>query len=170
MYPNKRRNLWLSLCLNITSTIILLTLILLFSQKSSWLTYGWSESLNVIGININTKEKYIVLIVIICTCQITQVIINEVAMSIIGFTVYNPYMNNISEFKRYELDFLTNSMYLFNNLRNLLSLLVSVSQMDIALIQIFVSQIVNMFIVYYLLGKKTFVRDGFFSEATPILF
>ncbi len=58
-----------------------------------------------------------------------------------------------------ELNFLANTMYFVNGLRGVCMVVISISQIDIALISVIVSEITSIWTVRLLLNEKTFEYD-----------
>lgn len=70
----------------------------------------------------------------------------------------------ISDFTRFELQFYGNSMYLLDNIRRVLMIVVNITQVDIALFGVLVSQITGVFTIRMLLNEKSFPHDGLSSK------
>jgi hypothetical protein len=80
-------------------------------------------------------------------------------MPILGFNVYNPDKKNIPDFSKNELQLLANSMYMISSIRAILMVVVSVTQIDIALWTVLSSEITSFFTIRMLLNEKTFNAD-----------
>jgi hypothetical protein len=91
--------------------------------------------------------------------EITDVIINEMASPILGFNIYNPDKKEITQFTRFELQFYANSMWLLNGLKRVLMVVVSVSQIDIALLRVVYSEITSWYTIRILLLEKKFPKE-----------
>ncbi len=162
----------LRLCiLSNTCLFLLITFVLIFfyDKESTYLRYGPHKDLNVVGIKINTWRHYFGLQVFLALVEITDVIINEMASPILGFNIYNPDKKEITQFTRLELQLYANSMWLLNGLKRVLMVVVSVSQIDIALLRVVYSEITSWYTIRILLLEKTFPRDGDQKEYQKIV-
>lgn len=151
----------LKICL-VTNIVLLLAIILLISSfdshTSKYWRYGPQEDLVLISVPINTLTRYWTLVLFIGFFKITQVVVSEIALPILGFNIYNPDKTVITEFTRNELQFYGNSMYLIDSVRYTLMIVVSVSQVDIALWGVFFSEVTTIFTIRTLLNEKTFTK------------
>ena len=90
-----------------------------------------------------------------------NVVISEVANPIIGFNIYNPDKKIITEFTKNELQFYGNTMYLIDAIRNVLMIMVSITQIDIALFGVFISEFTSIFTIRMLLNEKIFRKEEY---------
>ncbi len=144
--------------------LITLTLFFFYDKESSYLRYGPHKDLNVLGIKINTWKHYIGLQFFLAFVEITDVIINEMASPILGFNIYNPDKKEITQFTRFELQFYANSMWLLNSLKRVLMVVVSVSQIDIALLRVVYSEITSFYTIRMLLLEKKFPKEDIYQN------
>ena len=93
---------------------------------------------------------------IIAIIKISDVVISEIASPIIGFNIYNPDKKVITEFTKNELQFYGNSMYLIDAIKAVLLIMVNISQIDIALWGVIVSETTSLFTIRMLLNEKEF--------------
>ncbi len=91
--------------------------------------------------------------------RISHVIIGEIAHPIIGFNIYNPDKKEITEFSKIELQMYGNLMYLIEGFKNILTVMLSITQIDIALISMLVSEVTTIYTINMLLSEKTFVKS-----------
>ncbi len=128
-------------------------------QENKYLRFGPHEDLNIIGVKINTWKNYILLQVFLAFIQITDVVINEIANPILGFNIYNPDKDEITEFTRTELQMYANVHWMVNALRNTLMVLVTISQLDIAVLRVIYGEITSFFTIRMLLKEKKFPNE-----------
>ena len=76
------------------------------------------------------------------------------ASPILGFNIYNPDKKEIIQFTRFELQFYANSMWFLNGLKRVLMVVISVSQIDIALLHVIYSEITSWYTIRILLLEK----------------
>ena len=113
-----KNKLFWCLLLNTIILIIVIVLIIIFrNDQSKYFRFGPQDDLIVISIHINTWTKYFYFIGVICPIKIIEVIVNEYAMPVLGFNIYNPDKKEITEFTKNELQFYANSMYIVNAIR-----------------------------------------------------
>jgi hypothetical protein len=148
----------LILCLSVNSIIlaVVVSVIFAFATESEYWRLGWSESLIVISVRINSGLRYAALLFALLVVNVARVLVEEFGIPVLGFSVYNPDKRHITDFSRNELQFFANSMFLVSNLRNLFMTLVAITQIDIALWSLFVSEITTFYTIRTLLNEKTF--------------
>jgi len=134
-------------------------IILLNDNTSKYFRWGWNDDLILISIPINTQKRYLYTILFISIMRISHVIIGEIAHPIIGFNIYNPDKKEITEFSKIELQMYGNLMYLIEGFKNILTVMLSITQIDIALISMLVSEITSIYTINMLLSEKTFVKS-----------
>ncbi len=139
--------------------LISVTLLLFYDEESTYLRYGPHSDLNVLGIKIDDWNKYIGLQFFLAMVEVTDVIINEIASPILGFNIYNPDKKEITQFTRLELQLYANSMWLINSLKRVLMVIVSISQIDIALLRVFYSELTTFYTIRMLLLEKRFPKE-----------
>ena len=83
----------------------------------------------IISVKIDTYTKYGCLLGMII--NIMKVVSQEIGIPILGFNVYNPDKKHITEFTKLELQ--ANTMFMISSIRSMFMVLVSISQIDIAL-------------------------------------
>ena len=114
----------------------------------------------IISVVVNDYTKYCFLLLVIAIVKISDVLIQEIGSPIIGFNIYNPDKKVIKEFTKNELQIYGNSMYLINAIKAVLLIMVSISQIDIALWGVFVSETASIFTIRMLLNEKKFLKEG----------
>jgi len=144
---------------NLLLLAFVVTLILIFrDDNSTYLRWGPQQDLIIISVAINNMTKYFLLLGVIAIIKISDVVIAEIASPIIGFNIYNPDKKTITEFTKNELQFYGNSMYLINAIKAVLLIMVNISQIDIALWGVFVSETTSLFTIRMLLNEKEFKK------------
>jgi hypothetical protein len=144
--------------INALSLLALSLLCALFSDNNStFMKMGPQPTLSILGVTINTWTRYALLQVLILCFQVTEVVVNEFASPILGFNIYNPDKTVITEYTKGELQFYCQSLWLINNLKNALMLLVSISQLDIAISKVIYAELTSICTIRVLLNKKTFI-------------
>ena len=83
-------------------------------------------------------------------------LIGEIANPIIGFNIYNPDKMVITEFTKNEIQLYGNSLWLIDGFKSLMLIMVSITQIDLALIGMLSSEIMAIFTIRMLLNEKEF--------------
>ena len=155
----------LSLLLNISVLLIVIILTVYFRDaESRYFRFGPSTDLHVVSVVVDTWGKYVGVLGILTIIGISDVIISEIAVPILGFTVYNPDKLTINEFSKCELQVLANAMFMTSNIRSVFMLIVSVTQVDLALFSVLVTESTSIFTIRWLLNKKQFRQDALIDD------
>lgn len=147
--------------INFILFLIILTVVLICKDNSNYyMSYGPNENLYVLSIKINTYQKYITLQIFLLSIEVSRVFINEIANPILEFNIYNPDKKVITEFTKNELQILSNTMWLINSLTNAFFVMITISQIDIAIFRIIYSEITTIFTIRMLLNEKEFINEN----------
>ena len=155
---DKKTKLKLCLLGNICLLFIVMSLMFIFQSDSKYCRIGPHPDLLVLAYKVDTWNKYYIILGIICFIKITKVFIQELGMPVLGFSIYNPDKKVIDEFTKNELQFYANSMYLISSLRYVFEIMVTISQVDLAIFSVLVSQAASFFTIRLLLNEKKFVK------------
>ena len=152
----------LKLCIMGSALLTVLTLILtaVFATDSGWFSFGPSKNLVIAGVVIDNYTKYSILALIIVFNSVVDMIISEFAQPILGFNIYNPDKKVITDFtSKRELQVLASLYWAFNNLRGIFTILISITQVDLALIKWLTLELTAIYTIDTLLSKKNFSRE-----------
>ena len=139
--------------------IVIVVIIALRDNSSSYFRFGPNDDLIVVSVKINTINRYIILLLFICLIRVCEVFVNEIASPVLGFNVYNPDKKEITEFGKNELQIYANLMFGTNSVRMVLMIVITVTQVDLALICTIAEVITTFFTVRMLLNEKVFIID-----------
>jgi hypothetical protein len=140
-------------------TIITLIFTTIFAEEKGWFSFGPSSHLSIAGVIIDTREKYSVLVIAIVFNSVIDTLVSEFAQPILGFNIYNPDKKVITDFKsKRELQVLATLYWSFNNVRTIFTNLVSITQVDLALIKWVVLEITAIYTINIILSKKRFAE------------
>lgn len=146
---------------NFTLLILMIVIISIFKEPDDkYLKIGPNENLIVMSVKINTITKYIVLQIFLAITEIIRCVVNEIASPILGFNIYNPDKKIITEFTKNELQIMANSMWLITSLISALSILVTISQLDIAILKVIYSELTAVYTIRVLLNEKEFIQQN----------
>ena len=154
MTPKKKIQLALGANIFLLSLIVLL--MFTFATDSPYFRIGPQDDLILVSVNINTYGKYYALLIVIATIQISAVLIEDLGLPILTFNIYNPDKHIITDFTKNELQIYGNLMFLINNLRYIFQVLVTITQIDIAVFSVFASQLTGVITIRYLLNEKQY--------------
>ena len=143
----------------IVFAFILLVITICRDNQINYLNYGPNNNLYVLSVKIDTISKYLYLQLFLICVECSRVFINEIASPILGFNIYNPDKKVITEFSKNELQLLANVMWFINSLTNSLFVMITISQIDIAILRILYSEITTIFTIRLLLNEKEFVYE-----------
>jgi hypothetical protein len=148
------------LCLFLNSCLVLFIgfYITNFAAESKYFRFGPSEDFIFISVQIDTTQKYCSLLTLIFVNDVVRVIIQEFGDPVLYMNVYNPDKKEITEFSKLQLYFYANSMFLVNNIRYIFTLLISITQIDIALFSVLIEQLVVIITIKMLLDEKKFIN------------
>ena len=127
--------------------------------QSHYLNVGWSNNFVFLSIIINTPLKYFILCTFITVLNMSEIFLNDVAWPIIQFSTYNPYKGVINDFSRFELEVYSNLVFFIQGSKKLVLVLVTLSQIDIAIFSLITSQISASIAINYLLNEKSFKNE-----------
>jgi hypothetical protein len=160
------------LCLFLNTCLVLFIgfYITNFAAQSPYFRFGPNEDFIFISVQINTTQKYCSLLALIFVNDVIRVIIQEFGSPILFMNVYNPDKKEITEFSKFQLYFYANSMFLVNNIRYIFTLLISVTQIDIALFSVLVEEVIVIFTIKMLLDEKKFInKKSFLNKEVAML-
>ena len=156
-------NTKLKICL-ISNAILLcfvISLVIVFrDDKSKYLRWGPQDDLIIVSVAVNTYTRYAFLLAVMAVIKVSDVLIGEIANPIIGFNIYNPDKKVITDFTKLELQFYGNSMYLIDAVKAGLLIMVNISQIDVALWGVFVSETASIVTIRMLLNEKEFKKNN----------
>ena len=157
MTPSRR--LFYCVFVNLLVLSVVTVLIIVFrDSKSRYFRFGPHDDLEVISVFINTWTKYLLFVLVLGILKICEVIVHEFGFPLISFRVYDPDKMVITDFSKNELQVYTNLMCLAGSLRMVLFTVITVTQIDIALINCVIAELTSVFTVRALLNKKNFVN------------
>ncbi len=138
-------------------TVLLVVLpICLLSESGNYFRFGPSDDFILINIKIDTSAKYLSVLTLIAIINVIKVISEEIGGPILGFNIYNPDKKIITDFTKCELQLYGNTMFMLSGLRNIFITLITITQFDIALWSLLVSEAASLFTIRMLLNEKTF--------------
>jgi len=147
--------------INFILLFIIIILISIFKEPNDkYFRIGPNNNLSIMSVKINSIKRYILLQIFIAFTEITRVIINEIASPILGFNIYNPDKKIITEFDKNELQIMANCMWFINNLISALYIMITISQLDIAILKVIYSELTSIYTIRLLLNEKQFVKEN----------
>ena len=148
---------------------VILTVIILKDDSSKYFRIGPNDDLIIISVLINNYWRYLALLTFITIINTGDVLVQEVGMPVLGFNIYNPDKKHITDFNKNELQIMANTMYTISSFKEVLMMVVAISQIDIALWGVFVANAASIITIRLLLNEKTFgsqrANDSMFTAA-----
>ena len=123
---------------------------------------GPHADLTILSVKIDSWYRWYALVVFLGLMGLSDVLTDELAHPVLSFTIYNPDKRHIVEFDKNELQILANLTYLTAAIKRVLLVLVQISQFDLAVMHILITEIATVFTIRSLLNEKTF------SEYAPL--
>lgn len=156
MTPKKK----VKICL-ILNVFLLITISLLISfcaDSSKYFRFGPHDDFILISIKINSLVRYFALLGMISFMNCIKVLVAELGEPVLVFNVYNPDKKVIDDFTKFELLFYANTMFFVSNVRHVFEVMITVTQIDIAIFSVIVEQIVSIITVNLLVNEKKFEK------------
>lgn len=110
----------------------------------------------ILSVKIDDYYKYGILLCVITVVRIVKVLVSEIADAILSFTIYNPDKKVITDFTKCELQFYGNYIYFIDSIRYVFTLMITITQIDLALFGVIIDQITTLFTIRLLLNEKSF--------------
>ena len=129
--------------------------------KSSYFKYGWSDELILISVPINTRTKYIIVCLYIACLKATNCLIGEIVGPILGFRIYNPDKKYITDFTKNELQLYGNIYYMICGFKSLMLIMISITQIDLAMVGMLSGEIMSFFTIRMLLNEKKYENNKY---------
>lgn len=141
--------------------ILLLSIVLFFivncaSPNSKYFRFGPNDDFILVSIHIQTYTKYSILLFLIACINILKVLVQEIGEPVLIFNIYNPDKKVITEFTKTQLQLYGNAMFFVSNVRRVFEIMVTVTQIDIALFSVLIEQLTSIITIKMLLNEKIF--------------
>jgi len=152
----------LRVCVIANGTLLLIVMgfiVALADNDSKYWGFGPSSKLYIVSVKVDSWAKYVLLLLLVGMMDVVDVLVNELGMPILSFRVYDPDKRIITEFSKNELQLYANTMFTINGLRSTLTMVISISQIDLAVFRVLLAQLVSIITVRMILNKKTFTTD-----------
>jgi hypothetical protein len=128
----------------------------LLNEGGDYFRFGPNDDFKLISVTINDWFKYAAVLSFIAIINMIKVISEEIGGPILGFNIYNPDKKVITDFTKNELQIYGNSMFALSGMRNIFIMLITITQFDIALWSLIVSEVASIFTIRMLLNEKSF--------------
>jgi len=150
---------------------IVLTVIIFFTilcgANSKYFRFGPGDDFIIISVSIYNYQRYAILLLLISFVNITKVIIQEIGEPVLLLYIYNPDKKIIDDFRKNQLQFYGNSMFMISNIRRVFEIMITITQIDIALFSVIVEQLTAIVTIRILLNEKQFLLKTK-SEELPL--
>jgi hypothetical protein len=136
------------------------------SSQSTWVAFGWSDKLFVLSVPINTWYKYVVVLAVFGFMSFSKVIDEASATPILWFALYDQ-SKVVYDISRFEVCVYSWLIFVTSRLRDLLLILVSISQIDIGLFCILSALFALIIMSLVLTHKKKFEKSMISNTYIP---
>ena len=164
---NKSKLKWSCIIYSLFLSIVII-IVFYFQSYDKYFRWGIPDSnkepLVVLSVKIDNYYKYACVLGLIAGIRIIKVGVTEISDPVLSFTIYNPDKKNIEEFSKNELQFYANFLYLIDNIRYVFTLMITITQIDLALFSVLIGEITSLFTIRMLLNEKTFDSTDLYSE------
>ena len=147
--------------------IIVIFFVTLCASESKYFRFGPNKDFIVISVHIYNYERYGILLLLISLINFMKVIIQEIGEPVLGFNIYNPDKKIITEFTKNQLQFYANTMFMVSNVRRVFEIMVTVTQIDIAIFAVIIEQLTGIISIRILLNEKKFISAKY--ETIPMI-
>jgi hypothetical protein len=151
-----KQSLKYCICANILVLAILISIIIILGHDNPYLRIGPNVDLIILGIRIDTWIKYFILQVFVAINEILDVSLTEIGYPFLTLQVYDTDKKEIHDFTRVELQLYTNIYYIIGSVRYVFTLLITLSQVDIALLKVIYGESITIYNVRRMLKHKVF--------------
>jgi len=156
---NHLKKVLVCLIINIILLFCVVFFVIMFASESKYFRFGPNEDFIVISVKINNQNRYLILLSLISFVKVTRVIIEEIGNPVMDFSIYNPDKKIITEFTKNQLFIIANLMYLISSIRYVFEVMITVTQIDIALFSVLVTALAGLVSTRFLLNEKTFILE-----------
>lgn len=155
------------LLFNLITLIIIVTIVVCVGN-GSYLNFGPSKEINIIGVVINTWTRWIIVNVLIIFISVSDTFINEWGLPYLYFRIYNPDTKIVKDVNPIELQILANCMYFCYSIKNVIYTLCYITQIDFALIRVLSGEIASIFTIRSLIKDKKFIKSNEYNNHNQI--
>ena len=138
---------------------VLVGITTLYDGAGTYVAMGPSDNLVLISVYVNTIPRYLMLQIFLICYEFIRVVTNDIADPIIGWTIFNPDKKRVRGISRYQLQLFANSLWLLNRMMAVFEILVTLTQIDIAVLRGIYSELVSIITIRWLLTEKVFDED-----------
>jgi hypothetical protein len=163
-----RHKVQISLLGNVLVLVIVVTLLGVFDAGSFYWRIGWSDTLTVVSVKIDSPERYGLLFFVIFLVEAIRVAAENIGAPEIEFTVFNPDTHIVTSLTRTELHVYANLLAVVANIRKVLVMMVELSQIDVALWTVACGALGNVLSVWFLLHNKQINRPATADQAIEL--
>lgn len=147
----------------IANTVVLIIIIfftLICASSSKYFRFGPNSDFIIISVPIYDYHRYCILLLLIAFVNFTKVMVQEIGEPILLFYIYNPDKKVIDNFSKNQLQFYGNAMFMVSNIRRVFEIMITVTQIDIALYAVIVEQLTAIVTIRLLLNEKQFLSKN----------
>lgn len=154
--PSMRTKLLGPLIVNITSVLLAAVGIGMLRSDDVYFRIGPHIDLKILSVAVDTWTRWWALVAFLSLMGLSDVLTEELADPILTFTIYNPDKKRIVEFGKNELQLFANLTYLTSSVKRVMLVLVQISQFDLAIVHVVVTELATVFTIRTLLNEKSF--------------
>ena len=147
----------------LANTLILTAIIAIVCYMNDGTTdyfhIGWNDSLKFITCSINTSGRYFVLMLTLALMKVIETYTYEYVNPRLANPIYVYPERPELIFGRYEFQFYANLNWLIQGVKRKLMLFIAISQIDVALVTVLVSQVTSIYTIQQIIKNKQFPEN-----------
>lgn len=152
------KKVWICFLGNAVSLAFILAMVTCFrNPESTFFRFGPQTDPVIVSVLVDTWGEYLAIVALLVFTKVVETLLQEIGNPLLGFWIYDTRYAVIPGFTLNELNLLANGIWMMQGVRRLLMIVISVTQIDIALIGILISESTSFFAIRHLLKKKEFV-------------
>lgn len=148
----------IQMCVFINAFLLCIIFGLIYNiADSNLLRIGYSKDLVILGVPIDTYNKYLLLHFIIFITEFCYALVYEYANPILYFNIFNEDKEKIIDFSKNQLQFYAQALWFTTSMKNSIMLIVSIQQLDILVSKCISYEIAVCIVIRQKLNKKMFI-------------
>jgi hypothetical protein len=148
----------IQLCVFANATLLFIIFSIVYNvADKNLLRIGYSKDLVILGVPIDTYDKYITLHTLIFSTEFVYALVFEYANPILYFNIFNEDKKEITCFAKNQLQFYAQALWFTTSIKNAVMLLVSIQQLDVLVSKCISYEIAAFIIIRHKLNNKIFL-------------
>lgn len=117
-----------------------------------------NDDLKIMAISIDTWGKYVLIQLMMAFIVSSEEVMNLAVLPIFSWNIFNPDKTEIKGYGKRELLVCSSIFYLSLSLKRVVMVVISITQFDVAMLNVIYSELTSCFVIVSKLEDKTFVK------------